>query len=1153
MQRFKNLCATDLKTLISKDRVIPPRGTKDSASWVQAGELLQSMSAFPDAEQGHQLAVRGINAVEALIKPMASSNRNGKDDADVILPSPNEIYASASLATKAALYSGSQEVGAYVLEELLHVAELCVNVAMELPLTVKEAGNVALQLACASARNVKQLILRFGYERSMTLQDAATRLQLLVLASAHLYELEFAVSCSSLTNNSMDLRLWAWDIASPLDRDERLDPTKYPAECLLRVFMEAFAVLFATAWTFQSSDVRNAFIPLATAFSERESVMLLLGRLMNVVEGDEEISRLLLPLLTDTLAARAAELSTRTYAVAAHVLASMAASCAQGGNQWGYRLVVDLLIKLYKFPQFSISASLLFGKSSPHPEALSSPMSTGAQVAVSAATSQGPQSPSRHVPGALSFALKVLADGLVAASLQYRKDYCRRLLSLFSDFALLLPNESYIRDLGALLPAIAAILPTLQEKRRPSSSATGGFGLSSTSLSLDTLSTLQDEGRTFNASLRHLWLYSSIYDFGMIAGGVGNSDDAWPSPWSQALSSIASATPVLILGSEQQKPEAFLEDISVEYESWLVKLKKRGEGTNLMKQLYKIIGSPAGGGSLSAPLAAHVLSIAYKSQCIASYHPSYGCSVEPVLEHMRHSLTTATEYPWLKQTLSIVFSTQMQTLKRYLASPVRSEEKDMYAADLLNATLEVLTPFLISHGPYNDVPNSAFDLLTDLTRQYPALLFEDRALSSAFQAITMAAANDNDSSLVRKYVLDLVKRAASISPGPAEALVVETLRHMAVREWRQPEIAVRFTPAVVQAVDQGRRLCSLPDVSRPYTGFIAWSAKVNAMGSINGLNTAESCVGGLPGGAAACCGRFLIDAFRDAAPDRLIIPKFIQATAVIVGNEISPLTAHLLRLVTWGQLLKFDSEIMAAATMCWHWLLAAGNTEVKTLVMESLVSAWISSRDEKMGMFRRNAKVEESDIQGVRAHHAWVVFFLEIWVAHRYDVQMTSSPFQNAIHKLLDSSICSMEPILISDHHITLGARFRLLQLALNFAGFIKENGAVTSTFAGSSATQIFSRTLFNALSWFAQPISWFESKAEESLELVAAMQDFADELSKAMTIFIGDILPSASGQSTLEEQGLLLKFLLKIGENLYIYYPSISSFVQLGYIEKTV
>lgn len=1077
---------------MSKEGVIPPRSPSDSASWMLAGELLQSMSSFPDADQGHKLAVRGVNAVETLLKPLLSSNNNGIDDRDGSLPSPNEIYASASFASKSALYSGSQEVGAYVLEELLHVTELCVNVAIELPQTLREARRDALQLACASARNLKPLILRYGYDTNTTLQDAATRLQLLVLASAHLYKLEFASSEANQNNISKDLKLWAWDVASPLDREDRLHPAKLPAECLLRVAMEAFAVLFATAWTFQSSDVRNAFIPLATAFSEKESVMLLLGRLMNVVEGDEEISRLLLPLLTDTLAARAAELDARTYAVAAHTLASMAASCAQGGNQWGYRLVVDLLIKLYKYPQFSISASLLFGKSSSLLEA----------VGGSPSAPQVPHLGKRRVPGALSFALKVLAEGLGTASLHYRKDYCRRLLSLFSDFALLLPNESYIRDLGALLPAIAAVLPTLKEKKRPSSAATGGVALSSTSLSLDTLSSLQDEGRTFNASLRHLWLYSSIYDFGMIAGGVGQSEGAWPSTWPQALSSIASATPVLILGSEQQKTEAFLEDISVEYESWLVKLRKRGEGTSLMKQLYKLIGSPAVGGSLSAPLAAHVLSIAYKSQCMAFYHPSYGCPVEPVLEHMRHSLATATEYPWLKQTLSVVFSTQMQTLKRYLASPTRSEEKEIYAADLLDNTLDVLSPFLISHGPYNDVPESAFDLLTDLTRRYPALLFKPRALSSAFQAITVAAASDSDSSLVRKYVLDFVKRAASISPGPAEALVVETLRHMAVREWRQPEIAVRFTPAVVQAVDQGRRLCSLPDVSRPYTGFIAWSAKVNAMGSINGLITAESCLGGLPGGAAACSGKFLIDAFRDAAPDRLVIPKLIQATAVILGNEVSTLTAQLIRLVTWAPLLKFDPEIMAAATMCWHWLLASGNTEVKACVMESLVSAWISSRDENMGMFRRTANIEESDIHGVRAHHAWVIFFLEVWVAHRYDVNITSSPIQFAVRKLLESSIYGMEPSVINDHHITLGARFRLLQLSLNFTCFIKENGAAVAGYLGNNAVKLFSQTIFNALSWFAKPISWFESKPEESLELVASMQDFAAELSKAMGLF---------------------------------------------------
>jgi hypothetical protein len=48
-------------------------------------------------------------------------------------------------------------------------------------------------------------------------------------------------------------------------------------------------------------------------------------------------------------------LPVQVYAVAGHVLASIAVVCAQQGRRWGYDAILDLLLKLYKFPQFSIS------------------------------------------------------------------------------------------------------------------------------------------------------------------------------------------------------------------------------------------------------------------------------------------------------------------------------------------------------------------------------------------------------------------------------------------------------------------------------------------------------------------------------------------------------------------------------------------------------------------------------------------------------------------------------------------------------------------------------------------------------------------------------------------------------------------------------
>ena len=59
----------------------------------------------------------------------------------------------------------------------------------------------------------------------------------------------------------------------------------------------------------------------------------------------------------------------QAYAVAGHTLANIGVVCASCNRRWGYDQVVDLLLKLYKFPQFSISRALLHGAPAANPEA----------------------------------------------------------------------------------------------------------------------------------------------------------------------------------------------------------------------------------------------------------------------------------------------------------------------------------------------------------------------------------------------------------------------------------------------------------------------------------------------------------------------------------------------------------------------------------------------------------------------------------------------------------------------------------------------------------------------------------------------------------------------------------------------------------------
>lgn len=101
----------------------------------------------------------------------------------------------------------------------------------------------------------------------------------------------------------------------------------------------------------------------------------------------------------------------------------------------------------------------------------------------------------------------------------------------------MLPNASYLLDLGSLLPAIAAVSGAGDLDAAPSATA---------DLSLDALSRLQEEELSVVALHRQLWLYCGVHDFGGL--WQPGAARAWPKAWQAALGAIAAGTPPMVLG-----------------------------------------------------------------------------------------------------------------------------------------------------------------------------------------------------------------------------------------------------------------------------------------------------------------------------------------------------------------------------------------------------------------------------------------------------------------------------------------------------------------------------------------------------------------------------------------------------------------------------
>ncbi len=104
---------------------------------------------------------------------------------------------------------------------------------------------------------------------------------------------------------------------------------------------------------------------------------------------------------------------------------------------------------------------------------------------------------------------------------------------------------------------------------------------------------------TFVSLRRQLWLYVGVYDFaGLQSAGQGSNGSSggnrWPAEWRSALGRVAVATPLLIVGWEQFKPDEMLESLASEFASRLTKLGPQGAPPALMAALQASLGGALG-------------------------------------------------------------------------------------------------------------------------------------------------------------------------------------------------------------------------------------------------------------------------------------------------------------------------------------------------------------------------------------------------------------------------------------------------------------------------------------------------------------------------------------------------------------------------------
>lgn len=842
----------------------------------------------------------------------------------------------------------------------------------------------------------------------------------------------------------------------------------------------------ASHWKTEKGSEHTEFLPLNGGPHGHILDMMLLARLIMLLVGDESAMHLLIPCLYDMVWTRNRhfELTAEVIASAAHIYAQVAGACAIGGNRWGFDSAVGTLLKMHKFPQSDVSSAMLHGVQKP----------TTSQPRISGLC-----------PGALAKALNSLSKLLSYAQASFKNDWMSRLLSLYSDFALMLPNDSYAEDLGSLLPAISSMLVSKNTNRHSKSSSISGGDLS-----LDALADIQNMNRDMESKIRLLWLTSSFWDFGGILESSDNrSEGKWPVEWEKALATIAASSESFLLGLEQQPSDSYLEALSAEYEPFLKQFTERDSLKWLMDSLMFLMGDSLENASTSlpAPLAAHVLAIGYMGavhtknylhaiNIIGSSSPLAG-----IVAILQSTSRNSVAYPWFIGILDTLYSSTTTQVKVLSTSNLLQERVNMLVAAKDNVSL--LTKSLVVKNTSNDLAVHISALLDEFLTSFPALLFRKEMFEVALWAVAeqeiINAGQNYDvlasttffgtSSLALKHMLSLVSKAAKLAPHVCEAVIMEEMRLLAGRSGRHSNIAAQIFPQIMKALQDGRTSCSLPDVTGSFKGLVAWTSKIQAVGTVNGMleglknmHTEDEVV-------QRCAEKILV-ALKCHSSDEEIGWLATEAAAAIVSQSTDAEETfgmlNLIRLIAWLPISRFTLHIMQVSISVWHWIIASVKERLQNILLEEISAAWVAGVSSKVGIFsagsRSNDKEPINLLEQIKAHHGWIVFFAELYNTQKHTP--FSSGLDDVLLRILSTSFGEGSSNQLTKHPAAISAYFRLVTLGITFSSRSHSFKDV------NISEKVYSNAISALLAWFEQPMRWFEAARNETMQSVNSIND---------------------------------------------------------------
>jgi PI4-kinase N-terminal region len=731
--------------------------------------------------------------------------------------------------------------------------------------------------------------------------------------------------------------------------------------------------------------------------------------------------------------------------------------------------------------------------------------------------------------GALADALEELASGLKGLPQDQCLTASQRMLALFSEFGLSHDLSKHCWDLVTLLPAVAVACEAVRATPAvclPGDESATAHGSGDQALSeqshycgcapyvhapreganmvLASLDSLCAHDSATVKLFRNAWLYC-----GML--GLGVVPPHWLKGWPRAqrcidaMGRLAASTPVLIYGTGVAKEHEAEERVSLELQPHLSAGAERGTPAAIASALRRVLIAPPKVPEKNASNA-FLLAIATLeiSRVAIGPLPPASASGSPLIHTMayaggsRPSTVDHAVYVALMDTAFDVLSRRLTSPACHDAEPFQHLER---LADVLIQSICTAPSGLRPHGrKYSRKSDHAEEALAQLVNRAPALHYSRACIESW---VTHGAADEDG--MASERLGEWLATAATRAPTHMEHVVQSLgMASGCADSDEQASVCMMVSrpTRLLDAVDVGRRRSNLDEPSTSH--LAALTSKSAAMGRVG------ACIELQPDAEE----RILASLRR--IPAAMTYAQHRQLCSDAGASIVSKLQSGefpLAMLVALAQLplLRFTGSALRNVTFAWHWVIAESAAARDALVAHML-PVWQSTLQRSLGLFSgtwvppsiplssgdlRSFDALERDaslLDGLRAHHAWILCLLEVWESSRHATIMAgASPMLPALLGIFRCTLAS--PAAISSHPLGRMPLFRFLTLVLRFVKHLASHPPADGG-VRSAPSDLLRDTLALGLHSFAGPAGFVIPQMMPVATTLNALAAFSDAVS---------------------------------------------------------